>query len=1382
MAGGTLVSVIDPTQPSELLSLDDGSSLSQPAINKLLSVMELYTAATGNFDPTPSLLAQSSAGRAVLQAESLYWTPPASGPALTGIVSPGSTYAATASNQSFIVSGTAAVNWPPAGMPGSIAVPTGEPSILINTGTYQAEAIGIDPTVAGPVFINGGTAFTRLGAGTGNDVLVSTATNAVLIGGSGTDTLWAMGNNATLVGGSGADFLAGGTAAANPTFIAGSGAETIVAYDANTAATVSFASAAGGVTVNLAASTGILASGTIDSITGVGTVIGAAGFNNVLTAGGSGGKLVGGSANDVLTSGSGNDMLIGGGGNDSYVLSPGAGQDVIVNGVPSTGAANTPSGALVLGGTIGLNQLWITQSGTNLAVQVLGTATSAAVQGWYANPYAQLLDIVQANGTSLNTSEIGTLATFDGAYQAAVPGFNPLTGNVSVSVAAGSSVAVSSVANAIGVALDNGTLTAAGANDWLAVLGNNATAIAGSGGTIYVGGTGDLVQAPVAAITATTGATFVVADGSSDILSHLGALQAFGGKLTGIVLTDGATPTLSVTAAQLSTYANVFGLISSAYNLSVSGVSAANAAAIAGQAHVVALSVSDTAVAVAANLDSLTALGTTLSNIVLTDGSTPTLSITAYQLTADAGALAAIVGPYNLKVSGVSAANAVSISQMPHVTAISLSDFAFYVAANLTALLSLGSELTGVSVTGASAPSFVTTLDSLQALGSKLTAITLLPVATTLSITATQLTADAGALGKIVNAFYNLRVAGVTAANAASTAGQAHVSGVAISDSAANVVANLAALQALGSTLTGIALTDANTPTLAITAAQLSADAGALGTITSAYNLSVSGVLAANAVSTAGQANVVAVTVSDSVANVVANLAALQALGSALTGILLTDTGTPTLALTVAQLTNDEGALGKIASAFNLSLPTGASNLTIGVNGSGDTVATNGNTGDTVNIVGNNDTVSLGSGSTAQLSGTNETVNASNDSVVLGAASSATVNGSADTIALFGSDTVTAAGDIISIGTNNLTVTVYGGGDLISSNGNTGDTVNLTGNNDGIYLGSGGTAQISGTGETFNGSNDSIVLQSASANVTVLGNLDSIVANLGSDTVTVSGTGEVANFLNGGTLNENSATTSATLFGNGVTAWMNGGGGTLVAMGNGDVVTGGGGTTVITLNGTNDIAGVWAGDTIYVNGLNAATYSSNDTIVLAGSSSATVYGSADQITFLGSDTVTASSDTIAIGANNLTVAINGSGNTIAANGFTGDTVNVTGSNNTFVLGVNGSLSLVAGTSTIRFVAGSQDTVTAVANTGSQSVSGFNMANGDRIDLSQFLSTASLTHNLSNLSSFVSVSTSGSNTVLQIAGAAGSDTVQLNGVGALSLQTLINGNAFILPPH
>ncbi|WP_315765884.1 MULTISPECIES: S8 family serine peptidase [unclassified Bradyrhizobium] len=117
---------------------------------------------------------------------------------------------------------------------------------------------------------------------------------------------------------------------------------------------------------------------------------------------------------------------------------------------------------------------------------------------------------------------------------------------------------------------------------------------------------------------------------------------------------------------------------------------------------------------------------------------------------------------------------------------------------------------------------------------------------------------------------------------------------IAIVDTAANVAANIAALSA-NARLSSVTLTDAGTPSLTVSVSQLVI----LGKITNAsYNIAI----------------------SDTAANVSANMAGLSE-NPHLTSIVLTDTGTPTLTLTAAQLANNLATLSRIKDAsFNIAV------------------------------------------------------------------------------------------------------------------------------------------------------------------------------------------------------------------------------------------------------------------------------------------------------------------------------------------------------------------------------------------------------------------------------------------------------------------------------
>ncbi len=162
-------------------------------------------------------------------------------------------------------------------------------------------------------------------------------------------------------------------------------------------------------------------------------------------------------------------------------------------------------------------------------------------------------------------------------------------------------------------------------------------------------------------------APVAVSDSAADVASNLGALQTLAaeGKLASIALTDGGTPVLSVTAAQLTADATALSDLAGSYGLAVTGVSTASAAAVAAQAHVSSISVTDSAADVVGALDSLQTLAAAgkLSSIILTDGGIPALSVTAAQIVQDAQALNAITSAHTLSVPSVPAPVATFVVQ-----------------------------------------------------------------------------------------------------------------------------------------------------------------------------------------------------------------------------------------------------------------------------------------------------------------------------------------------------------------------------------------------------------------------------------------------------------------------------------------------------------------------------------------------------------------------------------------------------------------------------------------------------------------------------------------------------------------------------------------------
>ena len=463
-----------------------------------------------------------------------------------------------------------------------------------------------------------------------------------------------------------------------------------------------------------------------------------------------------------------------------------------------------------------------------------------------------------------------------------------------------------------------------------------------------------------------------LADTGAHINANLNNLQTHSAQISSITLTDSTPPTLAISATQLSNDSSLLALISSGYYLTVSGVSVANLSMVLANPHVVSVVLSDTATHINSNLDSLESHITQISGINLTGRGTPSLSLTADQLTNDAQVLAAINGSYNLLVSGINTSNINTVLADSHVSTVSLTDSSANIVTNLDSLQSHAAQITSISLNDITPPTLAiyatqysndnwilnlitgnyylmvsgvsvaalnmvlsnphvatvtlsdtaaninVALDNLQAHAAQITGITLTDNSKpTLAITANQLSNDSGVLGLISGNYY-LTVSGVSVANLNSLLSNPHVASVTLSDTAANINAALDNLQAHAAQIIGISLTDSSTPTLAITANQLSNDSSVLGLISGNYYLTVSGVSVANLNSLLSNPHVASVTLSDTAANINAALDNLQAHATQITGISLTDGSVPSLALTDAQFKSDAQLLALIGSSYNL--------------------------------------------------------------------------------------------------------------------------------------------------------------------------------------------------------------------------------------------------------------------------------------------------------------------------------------------------------------------------------------------------------------------------------------------------------------------------------
>jgi hypothetical protein len=450
-----------------------------------------------------------------------------------------------------------------------------------------------------------------------------------------------------------------------------------------------------------------------------------------------------------------------------------------------------------------------------------------------------------------------------------------------------------------------------------------------------------------------------VSDTAANVVANLTGLESLNTKVTSIVLTDGGTPNLAITGTQYTNDLTVINKITSAYTMTVSAVTGVNATTVGGNSHVTSFTVSDTAANIGSQFAGLQTETTSgkLTAITITSGTLTTITYTQY--TGGSATLALITNSsYNLSVTGVSIANSSTVLGGTHVASVAISDTAANVQSGIDGLEALGNDLTTIALTDGGTP--------------------------TITITALQATNDKTAIEDITTAHH-----------------------LTVSDTAANVVANLAGLQALGSNLTTIVLTDGGTPTLAITGAQYASDISSINKITSAYALTVSGVTASNAGTVGANSHVTSYAVVDTAANVAnsGNLGNMESHVSTLASITLTDSGTPTLAVTGTEANSDASAIGKITSAYNETV-TADVNTTESLTGTGTTNTisfSNATQGVTVNLSsGTATTVHSGSTFTYTLSGfENITGSTSADTLTAGSGGALLVgDGGADTYVL----------------------------------------------------------------------------------------------------------------------------------------------------------------------------------------------------------------------------------------------------------------------------------------------------------------------------------------------------------------------------------------------
>ncbi|MBN8907530.1 MAG: hypothetical protein J0H99_13080, partial [Rhodospirillales bacterium] len=514
-------------------------------------------------------------------------------------------------------------------------------------------------------------------------------------------------------------------------------------------------------------------------------------------------------------------------------------------------------------------------------------------------------------------------------------------------------VAISQVATIAGLGIgqllmaisDSGAALEADLTSGTPVLVSNVSSISGISLTDGTTPTLHLQVAQLAAaatVIARIGTPFAIAISDtaahvqSDLASGGSVLLAHAGALTGITLTDGGVPPIALSMTQVDAASAVLALIGGSF----------------------ALSIADTAANVQADLTSATptllAMLPDLAGITLTDGGSPTITLTVAQIAADAAALSLIGSSWTLGVQDTAAhvqvdlaAGALSeilarLGRLGTVTLTSGSTItlteaqATYsgVATVLAAIGNLGSlVVTGVAVaqistvlglgigstsmqvvdSAANVQSDLTGAGTLLTNVSQVSAITLTDVTPIITLTIAQVSADNAVLARIGMPWH-----------------------LAIADTAAHLQSDLAAgatseLLGHAAVLSGVTLTSGTSITLTEAQVTYAGVAGVLAATTGLTSLAVTGVAVAQipTVLGLGIANT-SLTIVDTAAQVQSDLTGPGALlthASQISAITLTDGGTPTFVFSIAQVAADEALLSRIGVPWQLAILDTAAHL-----------------------------------------------------------------------------------------------------------------------------------------------------------------------------------------------------------------------------------------------------------------------------------------------------------------------------------------------------------------------------------------------------------------------------------------------------------------------
>jgi len=133
--------------------------------------------------------------------------------------------------------------------------------------------------------------------------------------------------------------------------------------------------------------------------------------DDTLIGNAAGNWLCGAGGNDVITGGGGNDNVMGLSGDDLFHFARGDGDDLLDN----RGWAGDAD-RLLFGDTIAHDQLWLSQTGSDLMIDVIGEDGSVRVMDWFSGSDNTVATIEAGDGLTLEATRVASLVNAMAAF------------------------------------------------------------------------------------------------------------------------------------------------------------------------------------------------------------------------------------------------------------------------------------------------------------------------------------------------------------------------------------------------------------------------------------------------------------------------------------------------------------------------------------------------------------------------------------------------------------------------------------------------------------------------------------------------------------------------------------------------------------------------------------------------------------------------------------------------------------------------------------------------------------------------------------------------------------------------------------------------------